>query len=116
MPLPTNHFYMHLEQLPNFEESLIVFGLHADISIYNKMVEDAEEESDLEDCRIKAIEIFEDYIVEDCQYRVDINQEQGRMSSVIDNELLRDSVTQDMSIRSDTRDMFNPKGASPKNT
>ena len=46
---------MYLENLPNFEESLIVFGLHADISIYNKMVEDAEEESDLEDCRIKAI-------------------------------------------------------------
>lgn len=66
MPLPTNHFYMYLENLPNFEEALIVFGLHADISIYNKMVEEAEEESKLEVCRIKAIEIFEDYIIEDC--------------------------------------------------
>ena len=44
MPLPTNHFYFYLENLPNFEEALIVFGLHADISIYNKMVEDAEDE------------------------------------------------------------------------
>lgn len=45
MPLPANHFYMYLESLPNYEESLIVFGLFGDISIYNKMVEDAEDES-----------------------------------------------------------------------
>lgn len=75
MPLPANHFYMYLESLPNYEESLIVFGLFGDISIYNKMVEDAEDESQLEACRIKAIEIFEDYIIEDCQYRVDTGME-----------------------------------------
>lgn len=110
MPLPTNHFYSYLENLPNYEEGLIVFGLHADIIMYNKLVEDAEEEDDLEACRHKAIEIFEDYIIEDCQFRVDYNQDPGRLSTVVDNEMLRESLTQDISIRSDTKDMlFFPK-------
>jgi hypothetical protein len=38
------------------------------------------------------------------------------MSTMVENDMLRESVTQDMSIRSDTKDMFIPKSASPKNT
>lgn len=71
MPLPTNHFYMYLEDLPNYEEALIIFGLHADISIYNKMVEEMDEPESFEAAKQKAVEIFEDYITENCQFRVD---------------------------------------------
>ena len=71
MPLPTNHFYMYLEDLPNYEEALIIFGLHADISIYNKMVEEMDEPESFDAAKQKAVEIFEDYITENCQFRVD---------------------------------------------
>ena len=102
MPLPTNHFYMYLEDLHNYEEALIIFGLHADISIYNRMVEEIDD-GNYETCKQKAIEIFEDYITEDCNYRVDQTAE-SRMSYIMDNEMLQQSVNQDMSIKSDNKE------------
>lgn len=68
MPLSTNHFYLYLESLQNYEEALIIFGLHTDITLFNKMVEESAG-GDMEECRIMAIQIFEDYIVEDCRFQ-----------------------------------------------
>jgi len=89
MPLPTTHFYAYLESLLEYEEALIIFGLHADISMYNKMVE---EEEDYEFCKEKAVEIFEDYIIDDCNYQI----EQPVMNpSMMYDDDLRDSNIND---------------------
>jgi len=90
MPLPTTHFYAYLESLLEYEEALIIFGLHADISMYNKMVE---EDDNYEDYKNKAVDIFEDYIIEDCNYQIE--QPIASPSMMYDDEELRDSNIND---------------------
>jgi hypothetical protein len=53
--------------LEDFDEALIIFGLHADIRIYMRMYDEREFFS-REMIHAKAVEIFEDYIVEDCKW------------------------------------------------
>ena len=89
MPLPTNHFYLWLESLPLYEEGLVIFGLHTDISLYNKMVEEAAEgtEEDHEQCRLHAIEIFEDYIVENCRFKVEEFNRNSNLQEDVTNRM-----------------------------
>lgn len=37
MPTSLTHFYQYLQNLEDFDEALIIFGLHADIRIYMRM-------------------------------------------------------------------------------
>ena len=67
MPTSMTHFYAYLENLYEFNEALIIFGLHADIRQYIKMVEDGMH-TDIE-LHEKAVEIFEEYIIEDCKWK-----------------------------------------------
>ena len=67
MPASMKHFYAYLETLVDFREPLIVFGLHSDIVEYNQMIDDGEDEADIHS---KAVEIFEEYIIEDCKWQL----------------------------------------------
>ena len=64
-PTSFNHFYRYLDNLDEFWEPLIAFGLHSDILCYNDMVENGEDEAEIHE---KAVEIFEEYIIENCKW------------------------------------------------
>jgi hypothetical protein len=67
MPTSMTHFYQYLQGLPDFDEALIIFGLHADIRIYLRMC-DEQQYVTKEQLHQKAVQIFEDYIIEDCKW------------------------------------------------
>lgn len=67
MPTSMTHFYQFLQGLPDFDEALIIFGLHADIRIYLRMC-DQEEYLSRDELHQQAVQIFEDYIIEDCKW------------------------------------------------
>ena len=62
MPTSMTHFYQYLQNLPEYDEALIIFGLHADIRIYMRMYEQRDMFSK-EQIHSKALQIFEDYII-----------------------------------------------------
>jgi hypothetical protein len=68
-----NHFYQYLQNLEEYNEALIMFGLHADIRIYMRMYEEREFFT-RENINHKAVQIFEDYIIEDCKWAGQYNQ------------------------------------------
>lgn len=68
-----NHFYQYLQNLEEYNEALIIFGLHADIRIYMRMYEEREFFT-RENINHKAVQIFEDYIIEDCKWSGQYNQ------------------------------------------
>lgn len=67
-PTSFNYFYRYLDNLDDFWEPLIAFGLHSDILYYNNMIEN---ECDLAEIHEKAVEIFEEYIIENCKWQLD---------------------------------------------
>lgn len=67
MPTSMTHFYQYLQNLPEYDEALIIFGLHADIRIYMRMYEQREMFTK-EQIHSKALQIFEDYIIHDCKW------------------------------------------------
>ena len=69
MPTSMTHFYQYLQNLPEFDEALIIFGLHADIRFYMRMYEERDEFS-RDMIHAKAVQIFEDYITEDCKWMI----------------------------------------------
>lgn len=73
MPTSMNHFYQYLQNLEEYNEALIIFGLHADIRIYMRMYEEREFFT-RENINHKAVQIFEDYIIEDCKWSGQYNQ------------------------------------------
>jgi hypothetical protein len=44
MPTSMTHFYSYLSRLPDCNEALIMFGLHADIRLYMRMIDPKDEE------------------------------------------------------------------------
>lgn len=62
-PASMKQFFNYLEALPDFREPLIMYGLHYDITEFNEMVAKGEDHKTL---HAKAVEIFEQYIIEDC--------------------------------------------------
>ena len=77
MPLSVKHFYNWLEQQDDKHEALIIFGLHSEIRIYMQMCDDKEQnygygekEWKQAEAKIhaKALQIFEEYIIEDCTW------------------------------------------------
>lgn len=81
MPTSMTHFYQYLQNLPDFEEALIIFGLHADIRIYMRM-HDEHQVFSTEQIHSKAVQIFEDYIIEDCKWAIK-QQSDGYLSNSI---------------------------------
>jgi hypothetical protein len=69
MPTSMTHFYKYLENLKDYDEALIIFGLHADIRIYMRIY-DEKEFFTRDQIHSKAVEIFEDYIIEDCKWKI----------------------------------------------
>lgn len=69
MPTSMTHFYQYLQNLPDFDEALIIFGLHADIRIYMRM-HDERQYLTKEQIHAKAVQIFEEYIIEDCKWNM----------------------------------------------
>ena len=69
MPTSMTHFYQYLQSLPDYDEALIIFGLHADIRIYMRMYEEREFFT-RDQIHSKAVQIFEDYIIDDCKWKV----------------------------------------------
>ena len=67
-PTCLKHFYVYLDCLEDFREPLIIFSLHSDIVVYNNMVENKEPEEVL---HRRAVEIFEEYIIENCRWQLD---------------------------------------------
>lgn len=67
MPTSMTHFYQYLQRLADFDEALIIFGLHADIRIYLRMC-DEQQYVTRDQLHQKAVQIFEDYIIEDCKW------------------------------------------------
>lgn len=67
MPTSMTHFYQYLQNLDDYDEALIIFGLHADIRIYMRMYEEREFFT-RDQIHNKAVQIFEDYIIEDCKW------------------------------------------------
>lgn len=72
MPTSMTHFYQYLQNLTEFDEALIIFGLHADIRIYMRMYEERAFFT-TDQIHQKAVQIFEDYIVEDCKWTMKDN-------------------------------------------
>jgi hypothetical protein len=71
-PSSMKQFFNYLEALPDFREPLIMYGLHYDIVEFNEMVAKGEEHKTL---HAKAVDIFDQYIVEDCQWQLEATTE-----------------------------------------
>lgn len=77
MPLSVTHFYNWLEEQDDKHEALTIFGLHSEIRLYMQLCDDKEHKCTYGDndwkqaerrIHAKALQIFEEYIIEDCKW------------------------------------------------
>jgi len=107
MPTSMTHFYQYLSNLEDFDEALIIFGLHADIRIYMRMY-DEREFFNRDQIHSKAVQIFEDYIIEDCKWalRLPMNLDKNSAGSSLHSKQDQDLNPIPMEILQEIRDGY----------